>query len=51
MVGGGREGLSKLPGAFAGFIRADPLPLLLTSLAVLSVHPTRDRIFGRCMRA
>lgn len=51
MMGGGREGFPKLPGAFAGGVRTDPLPFLLISLAVLSVHPTRDKIFGRCMRA
>lgn len=51
MMGGGREGLPELPGAFAGCVRADPLPLLLIGLAVLSVHPTGDKILGRCMRA
>lgn len=50
-MGGGREGLPKLPGAFAGCIRADPLPFLLIGLAVLRAHPTRGKMFGRCMRA
>ena len=50
-MGGCWDGFSKLPRAFAGCIRTDPLPFLVVSLTVLSVCPTREEVFARSMRA
>lgn len=50
-MGGGRDGFPKLPCAFAGCIRTDPLPFLLVSLTVLMVCRTRKEVFASSMRA
>lgn len=51
MMGGGRDGFPRLPRAFAGCIRTDPLPFLIVSLTVLIVCPNRKEVFARSIRA
>lgn len=50
-MGGGRDGFPELPRAFARCIRTDPLPLLIVSLTVLLVCPSREEVFASSMRA